>query len=197
VSENLDDLRAELPGAIKKITSALAPEGSDGQVLRVAERFALAEAAGKLAATYGIAPWQPGDVSAGILRCFQDWLKARGGVDAAEVRDGLARVRAFINLHGNSRFADVAGDPSKVINQAGWWKAEEGGRLYLISPPIFQGEVCAGMSARLVARALGDKGHLLRDGDRLQRKHRVPGHDKPQWFYTVQSSILEGDDGEA
>jgi len=50
---------------------------------------------GALAQRYGIVPWQPGETIAAAGKCFIDWLRARGGHDAAEVRDGIEQIRSL------------------------------------------------------------------------------------------------------
>ena len=80
------------------------PAGADGQVSRVARRFGLIAAAGELAAGLGILPWPEGEAERAAARCFGDWLQARGGTGSAELRDGIAQVRAFLEAHGSSRF---------------------------------------------------------------------------------------------
>ena len=71
---------------------------------RVGRRFGLIAAAGELAAGLGILPWPEGEAERAAARCFNDWLQARGGTGSAELRDGIAQVRAFLEAHGSSRF---------------------------------------------------------------------------------------------
>ena len=81
------------------------PEGADGQVHRVAQRFALIATGGELAVAAGVLPWLPGEAFAAAARCFIDWLQARGGIEPAEVREGIDQVRSFLLAHGMARFA--------------------------------------------------------------------------------------------
>ena len=83
------------------------PAGADGQVSRVAARFALAAAAGQLATDLGLLPWPDGEAASAATVCFRAWLDRRGGVGAAEDEAGLSQVRAFIEAHGMSRFAPI------------------------------------------------------------------------------------------
>ena len=78
--------------------------GAAGQVSRVASRFALIAAAGELATLWGIVPWPGGTASEAVAACFRAWLEHRGGTGPAEIREGLAQVRAFLEAHGSSRF---------------------------------------------------------------------------------------------
>ena len=80
------------------------PPQADGQVGRVAARFALVAAAGELATALEILPWPQGEASFAAARCFDDWLAARGGHGPEEITEGIRRVRSFLEMHGSSRF---------------------------------------------------------------------------------------------
>ena len=88
------------------LTATLPPQ-ADGQVGRVAARFALVAAAGELATALDILPWPAGEASAAAARCFNDWLAARGDNGPEEITAGLRQVRAFLELHGTSRFEEA------------------------------------------------------------------------------------------
>ena len=90
----------------KWLTATLPPQ-ADGQVGRVAARFALVAAAGELATALEILPWPAGEPSAAAARCFNDWLAARGDGGPEEITTGLRQVRAFLELHGTSRFEEA------------------------------------------------------------------------------------------
>ena len=87
--------------------TATLPAKADGQVARVAARFALVAAAGELATALDILPWPAGEASAAAARCFNDWLAARGDNGPEEITAGLRQVRAFLELHGTSRFEEA------------------------------------------------------------------------------------------
>ncbi len=84
------------------------PAGSDGQVRSVCGRFGVIAAAGEMAIAWGVLNWPKGEAERGAVRCFQDWLKARGGTGAGEEQKALAQVRGFFEAHGSSRFADIS-----------------------------------------------------------------------------------------
>jgi len=76
-------------------------------VHRVANRFALVAATGELATALGIFPWSPGEATAGVARCFTDWLTQRGGTGSLEAIEAVRAVRRFIEAHGNARFERI------------------------------------------------------------------------------------------
>lgn len=181
------------------------PAGADGQVSRVATRFGLVAAGGEMATAFGVLPWEPGEATKAAARCFHDWLLLRGGVEPAEEREAVSAVRRFIELHGNSRFEpmgdlihrDGMGTPIdvRIQNRAGFRRRDESGGIeYLVLPEVWRGEVCAGMDAVTVARALATRNLLVAgEGNKLQKNTRLPGFSSSVRCYVITSGIL-GDD---
>ena len=97
--DTMTTVLSELQSALANTVSHLVPVGSDGQVRRVAQRFALCGLAGGLAAQMEILP-PDFDAPGCAERCFHDWLAARGGIGASEDAAILAAVRLFIEQHG-------------------------------------------------------------------------------------------------
>lgn len=182
--------------------TAHAPASADGQVFRVASRFALVAAAGEMAAAFGVLPWPAGEATSAAAACFAAWLADRGGTGSAEEMTGVAAVRRFIEAHGASRFepmgalipTDVHGAPLEVRihNRAGFRRLNDAGDVeYLVLPEAFRGEVCAGIDATATAKALAARGVLIatRDG-KLQDRQRLPGFNGPVRVYRVTADIL-------
>jgi putative DNA primase/helicase len=176
------------------------PKGADGQIERVAGRFALAAAAGEMATAFGVLPWQPGEATRAAAKCLAAWLEVRGGIESTEERDAIAAVRRFIELHGASRFERmweeedrlVSAQDERIINRAGYRrKNAEGGVEYLILPETWKAEVCAGMDATVVAQTLKAKGLLVPASDgKLQDRARLPGSTHPVRHYHLTAGIL-------
>jgi len=170
------------------------PKGADGQVERAAGRFALVGAAAELATSIGVLPWARGDAARAAAVCFKAWLQRRGGVEAAEITEGMAQVRAFLEKHGASRFEPLmsrngqnapsnmppvipfALEPSRIINQAGFREGDDDGLwTYYVTAEIWRREVCAGFDPGTIAKVLIDRGTMLRDAGRNTKTIRVPG----------------------
>lgn len=186
------------------------PPGADGQVSRVAAHFGLAAAVGELAAYWGVLPWDEGEAERAATACFRAWLRERGGIGAAELRDGFAQVRAFIESHGSGRFEpwperiDGASSASpmeaKTINRVGFRRLVDtvDGQVweYAILPEAWRNEVCAGRDAQEIAREMAARGWLRPgDGNHLQHKVTVPGH-KTKRMYVVTPEFLAAAEGE-
>lgn len=163
------------------VVAQLCRQTAAGQVRRVAQRFALAAAAGELATAHGLTGWQQGEAERAARACFAAWLGSRGTDGAAEPVAMLAQVRLFLAQHGESRFspwrdADESHKP-RTINRAGFRKGKDDadGLAYYIETEVFRSEVCSGFDPRQVARTLGQHGALrLGSKGEFTRKERLP-----------------------
>jgi uncharacterized protein (DUF927 family) len=197
-----DGLAAYIADMRRQYLDKLVPEGADGQVISVAARFALITVAGELACTYGILPWPAGEAFQATRAGFRAWLDSRGGTGASEDAQAIATVRRFIEQHGESRFGlltllpsdleEQREDDHDISNRAGFRRRTMDGWQYLIFPECFKSEVCKGLDAGLVAKALHAVG-FLEPGEkgRPAKKHRIKGFN-PLRLYTIKGSILEG-----
>ncbi len=79
----------------------------DGQLSRVAERFALVAAAGELARTSLGLPWTIGEAEAAARTCFTAWQGTRGGDGPAELVGAVEAIRSAVERHGESRFRSL------------------------------------------------------------------------------------------
>ena len=80
---------------------------SDGQAHRVAERFALAAAAGELARRALDLPWREGEAEDAATICFKAWREALGGDGPGELREALEALRTATERDGESRFRSL------------------------------------------------------------------------------------------
>src|SRR5208283_6016585 len=60
--------------------------GADGQIDRAAQRLGLIAAAGELATSLGVTPWQEGEAKAAAVWTLEQWIRQRGGTEPAEAR---------------------------------------------------------------------------------------------------------------
>ncbi len=191
-SDTMTTVLSELQPALANTVSRFVPAGADGQVRRVAQRFALCGLAGGLAVQMEILP-PDFDAPGCAERCFHDWLAARGGIGASEDAAILATVRLFIEQHGASRFQDLDTQMSTCVNRVGFRRKGEGGCTeFIILPESFRVEVCKGFSERRAARVLADAGWLkLSQVGRLKSERRLPDLGKVRTYIVV----LPEDDG--
>jgi putative DNA primase/helicase len=177
----------------RRLLEAILPKGADGQVRRVAQRFAMVGAAGWLAARLGVVPWSESEAAHAARVCFESWLESRGGAGSAEAMQAIRRVRRFIEEHGESRFArwDHAAGDRPTVRRAGFHRSDGERNLFVVFPETFKEEICAGLDSRFVARLLRDRGILLPDGDgRVTRGMRLPGFAKSARMYVLDADAL-------
>lgn len=151
------------------------PPSSDGQVIRVAERFALAATAAELATGAGITGWPRGEAWRGVSECFLEFIAHRGGAGSADTKALLSQVRAFFEAHGESRFQDEdVRNERPVPNRAGFRRVRGGKVEYLVPNEAFGRELCVGFDSRRAGRDLRDAGWLKVAGDgRLNQRLRI------------------------
>jgi len=203
--DHTEGLSATLRERMATIEAQLVPEAALGQVQRVGRRFALVAAAGELASEAGITGWPKGEAIDAARAVFNAWLMVRpGGTGLSEEAQALRQVRGGFIAHGEARFTDWnrADDDHapKTMNRAGWRKAiktttgldELTGWEWFVSPDVFRGEICKGISERTALRVLDERKHVHREGKGYTCSASPPGAHKCR-VIRVRSSIL-GDD---
>ena len=187
-----DPVKARFSALVDTFLIEHLPAGADGQVSRVARRFALVAAGGELATGLGITGWPEKEAGNAAAVCFQAWLGARGGIGNLEEQRALEQVRLFFQLHGESRFTLWDDTSSKTtINRAGYRRPlVEGGVEFYVFPEVFKAEICKGLDARFVAKLLVSRGLLYAEKEgKPQTKPRLPGIG-PKRVYHFAPAIL-------
>lgn len=176
----------------QKFVRDFLPKGANGQVGRVLNRFALIAAAGEIASLMGITGWERGEASAGVLRCFHDWLDYRGGIESHEEKMILNQVRLHFIKYGESRYTRWdTWKEEKTVDRAGFRKHEYGETEYLVFVEVFRNEICEGYSPQQVIKVMIKHGLLKigKDG-KSTRSERFPGTSKNTRCYRVTSKVL-------
>jgi uncharacterized protein (DUF927 family) len=189
---------------LKDFVTRTCPEGTEGQVMRVARRFGLVAYAGELATAYGLTAWPSGEATKASETCFAAWLSGFGGAKGQhEDRSMIAQVRAFLEAHGSSRFepwgaTEVRGFTNRVgIRKAVTPPSTGGpekptdpkkpapfGRMtndeieyeYYVFPEAWKSEICKGRDPKEMASTLAAAGCLMHDGNgKSSVPTRLPG----------------------
>lgn len=178
--------------------NAFVSANADGQVYRVARRFASVAAAGELATSFGITGWGNGDALHAAKACFLDWLKSRGGMGSQEEQAILSQVRHFFEQHGESRFTPwEASTDHKTINRAGYRKKGEDGEMeFFVLLETFKTEIASGFDHKLVGNICLKNG-LLKGGSKAEttRSERLPYMNRNTRCYRFSSKVLGEDEG--
>lgn len=145
----------------------------DGQVSRVAKRFGLIATAGVLAIRFGILPWDQEETIAAIKRCFDEWVRARGGQTSHEETALLEQVKLFMEQYAESRFPVVpscscSGQDNTLLipsfhgQMAGYKRMRDDESWeYLIFPGVMKKEICKGVPFQFAKTILCKHGWLL------------------------------------
>jgi putative DNA primase/helicase len=191
VAEGAEEIGSTLRQVIQEFIKRFVSPGSDGQIIRAAERLGLISVAGELATELGVTPWRTGEATEAAAWALKEWILMRGGTEPAEVRQAIAQVRLFIEQHGEARFESVDGaDGRTVLNRAGWRKGEGQDREWWVPPEVWKSEICSGLDATMVAKTLADRGLLRRAKDGFQPVVKIAG--KSTRVYVLAASIIEG-----
>lgn len=194
-----------LKGWIERFKLLSVPEGADGQVSRVASRFALIAAAGELATVYGVTGWPAGAAFEGVLACFHSWLDRRGTTGKAEVENLIQQVETFFEMHGESRFvameSGTRGPSRPVLNRAGFRKStvtisgDDSVTEYFVLPSAFR-EMVTGFDQRWAASILAERGLIRAGKDKSSVSVNLPGMGKTRCYHFPARDIETDATGE-
>lgn len=182
---------------LEDVEHMLCSDKNDGQINRAAKRFALFAAAGELAISFGVFPWDAGTAVKAAKTCFHDWLAFRGGVGALEAREAVRRIRAFISANRTSRFEEWERDkgPKVVHNSVGFRREKDGVLEFMVTRDAFRNELCLGGNPKTVAAVLEQAGYLETDSQgNFMKTHNPPRLGKTTRFYTINGNILDADE---
>jgi uncharacterized protein (DUF927 family) len=178
---------------VEAFVAEVTPAGADGQVRRAAARFAIIAAGGETARRFGIVPWPEGEAIGAAKRIFGEWLAARGGSEPAEITNGLAAVRHFLEVHGSSRFVPWRQRNRVVQNRAGFSREGADGITYYITPEAWCRDILAGHDAGMIARAMAARGLLKVNADgKPQTKQRLPDGRERKVYVVLPSLVDDG-----
>jgi len=146
----------------ERFVKRLLPPSAAGEIHRVVASFGLVAAVGELATEWGITGWNAGSSFEGVARCFQDWVRARGGYAANDVEHGVAEVLSFLAEFGNSRFSRLPPDLSepRISKRAGFYEKSDNETVYYIFSDVFQREVLKEYDSAAVCAELEVRGLL-------------------------------------
>ncbi|WP_180081237.1 DUF927 domain-containing protein [Acinetobacter sp. YH12201] len=166
---------------------------SQGHIVRVANAFALIAAAGEIATQAGITGWKSGTAFNAVKAVFNEWVNDFEYVGDYENREYILQVKAFFEANESSRFESITPDPEyieKIINRVGYWKIENGEKLFLVLPEQFKNEVCKSLDSRKVAKALLIQELLEHDTGKNTKTVRLPSRSKSIRVYAVKEAIF-------
>lgn len=177
---------------------------ADGQVKRVAGRFALIGAAGELAIDCGILPLTSGDAMNAAGLCFADWLEQRGSIHSSEAEDGIQQIKAFFERYGNSKFtaldeindSEISEHGNRPIERIGYKQKHGGLYHYYVLSQAYKDELCKGFDPKALTRELIQKGYLIPGNNgKNQLVKKLPGMGSVRVYHFSPTIIAEHEEG--
>lgn len=175
----------------------LIPADYGEQVHRVAERFAIMEAAMVLGGV--ITGWGEQQSRDAIQHCFNAWVK-EFGTGNKEHRQIIEQCEAFLNAHGFSRFAPLPYNPESlpIRDLAGY--RQRGGHdadpmIFYTFPAAFEKEIAQGFNVKQFAKVLAESGILTPPASGRGYQKKSPRIDGRQFnVYVIQHQQEEADE---
>lgn len=193
LTNDKDKRMAQAKALLEQYNSELMAEHTQGHIVRVANAFALIAVAGELATQAGITGWTTGTAFQAVQTVFNAWVNDFEYVGDFESREYILHVKAFFEANESSRFESITPDVDqieKIINRVGYWKIENGEKLFLVLPEQFKNEVCKGHDSRKVAKALLIEELLEHDTGKNTKTVRLPSRTKAIRVYAVKDAIF-------
>ncbi len=187
--ERMDEAR-ELLDQYRQV---LTVNQSQGHIVRVANYFALVATAGELATKANITGWKTGTAFNAVQKVFNQWLGSFEQVGDYENREIVTHVKAFFEANESSRFEAITPDPDhieRINNRVGYWKIENGEKIFYVLPEQFKNEVCKGYDSRKAARALLAYNLLEHDTGKTSKTARIPSRKNAVKVYAVKEAIF-------
>lgn len=183
--------------AARERWDGLIPENYGDQVKRVADRFAILEAA--LIAGQYLTGWSEQASRDAVQHCFNAWV-GEFGTGSKEHQQIIVQCESFLNRFGFSRYLPYPDtDPRDlpIKDLAGYrvdGKREDDLSKFYTYPAIFEEEISAGFNPVAFGKALAIAGMLERGGDRLKKKALRKIGGKQHAFYVLMYSPDEDED---
>jgi putative DNA primase/helicase len=199
LKQGRDQVKRRVAYWMEEFTKTNAPSGAAPEVGRVLNRFAFVAAAGELAGEWGITGWKTREASAAVGRCFKYWLEARGTVGSFDEKQALDHFKDYMLKFGPSQLqrhqngAAINPDDRPLnkrigfVNEPLFDAAKEYQFLEAIPP-----DVCGPFSEGTIIRALDNANALLKEGQRLKVKRKLPGFNAKVRCYVVSHDALYG-----
>ncbi|MDQ9008641.1 DUF927 domain-containing protein [Acinetobacter gerneri] len=193
LTTNKDNAISQAKQLLEQYNAELIAEHSQGHIVRVANAFALIAVAGELATLAGITGWQTGTALNAVKEVFNAWVNDFEYVGDYQTKEYILHVKAFFEANESSRFESITPDVDqieKIINRVGYWKIENGEKLFLVLPEQFKNEVCKGHDNRKVAKALLLEQLLEHDTGKTSKTVRIPSKKNAVKVYAVKEAIF-------
>jgi|GEM_PF-2049915 len=191
--------------------SQLVSEGMDGQVKRVAMKFAFLGSIGELASYLGVLTWPSGSALNAAKTIFNSWVTERGTTSESEAHKGIKHLRSFI-VANMGRFVAFKRGPGGVLEADGkLFETKESlgfrrvfvdskgnpiGTDWLISPEAFRNDIFHDCDYRPIQIELRKQNFLkMGHGGSYTTPEKIPYHPpRSMRFYVISDRLFSEED---
>lgn len=190
ITSNFTEVKNKANSIIDDWLSINLPPEADGQVCRVARKFALVAAAGEIAIEAKILPFEKFAASLHCAILFKNWLNKRGGSGSQEFKGIVDRLTDLLQKGINSRFlnADGTDENKSPKDNAGYKKLGTDSTIeeFWFNPNIFTEEVMQHRDTKVFYPQLIKGGFIIpdKDGKHIPQR-RSPAKEKQRRFIVV------------
>ena len=193
ITSNFAEVKAKAYSIIDDWLNINVPPEADGQVFRVARKFALVAAAGEIAIEAKILPFEKFSVGLHCTILFRNWLNKRGGSGSQEFTKIIDRLTDLLQKGINSRFlnADGTDENKSPKDNAGYKKIGTDGTIeeFWINPNVFTEEIMQHRDTKVFYPQLIKGGFIIPDKDGIHKpQKRCPSQEKQRRFFVVPAS---------
>ncbi|WPY01559.1 DUF927 domain-containing protein (plasmid) [Candidatus Trichorickettsia mobilis] len=203
ITANFDEVLEEIKNGIERWLSECCPKTNNGQILRVAHKFALIGVVGEIAIKALILPFKQAACVKAAEVMFNKWLEGRGGERSHELTQIIRNLKVLLG-EGINRFLNVDGtEEGKNIKTAGYKRiasvsdeqdiSQEALEEAYILPTVFDSEVLEGKSRKLFIPELVSLGILKIDNKdgQFTNSVRIAKQGKKRAFVIIPSALEE------
>lgn len=196
---DFDNIISFLEKSVKDWIKKYSPKNADGQVARVARKFAIIAAVGELVNAQGILNLESEEASLACVTLFHRWLDARGNTSHShEFKAMIDRIKKLTLEDRNARFLDSkGGDGDKAITKglAGYKDSEDGDiKEFWIHITVFKREILENQDEKIYLRELAQAGLIRKDSNGQNTQVKKAFNVKKARYFVIAADKLSNED---
>ena len=195
IASDKQSVLSELNSRIDEFITELELDNADGQVQRVARRFALVAIAGEIATDKNITGWECGEATRAAKVCYQSWLEDRAGTEPHEETQALEQVKGILQRQADAKFISFNEYHNRQEIYGFRDHGQVGTRDFYVYPEAYRNELCRGLNSKYVTQILSSKGFLRTTPSNNTVLKRVGGQSTR--FYQIRASLLADEETDA
>lgn len=197
LGENLKGLQGQIESRMSRFMAG-AKVPNDAWERRFAQRFALAFAAGSIAANFGIVPWKVEAIGVAVRFCY--WTARQAIPDVDKLREqGMQTLRQKLGdktllLELKRSGHNVSWTPDQAKEAQVFRRSGAAGTEFIVAPAIFDHWFDSGLKSEIVLRKLEAEGILVKS-NRGTREVQIAISGLPgrPYYYCISDRIFSAE----